>query len=151
MTPIEAHQQRIEQCAEAIRKSDRAGKLNHAERVNIARTVLNSAMSSTEERILSELRASVDGQRTWDLMRQDYRVLLDENRSLRRKIDLWGTPTTSSGAFPKDKASGDVFRGSRREDRWSFWDAFDSLHKSLLFLLAIATAGLVLHAVGVFC
>jgi hypothetical protein len=41
--------------------------------------------------------------------------------------------------------------GARREDSYSFWDSFDALHKSLLTLLAIATSGLILHALGVFC
>ena len=30
-------------------------------------------------------------------------------------LDLWGTRTTSSGAFPKAKKSGDVFRGARHD------------------------------------
>ena len=68
---------------------------------------------------------------------------------MKKHIDLWGTRTTSSGRFDEAKKRGDVLSGARREDG-GFWDAFDSLHKSLLFLVAVATVGLVLHAFGVF-
>ena len=68
-----------------------------------------------------------------------------------RSVDLWNTPTTSSGKFEAAKRSGDVLQGARRGDSYSFWDSFDALHKSLLALLAIATSGLILHALGVFC
>lgn len=33
-----------------------------------------------------------------------------------KKIDLWNTPTTSSGKFEEAKRSGDIFYGVKRED-----------------------------------
>lgn len=65
------------------------------------------------------------------------------------RINLWEIRTTSSGSFADDGR--DPLWGARREDSWSFWDAFDSLHRYLLVLLGIAATGLVLHAFGVFC
>jgi hypothetical protein len=72
-------------------------------------------------------------------------------RAKRRRLDLWSIRTTSSGRFEEARKSGDVLGGARREDSYSMWDSLDPLHRSLLVLLAIATAGLILHALGVFC
>jgi hypothetical protein len=69
----------------------------------------------------------------------------------RRRLDLWGIRTTSSGRFEEAKKSGDVLGGARREDSCSIWDSLDTMHRSLLALLGLATVGLILHALGVFC
>jgi hypothetical protein len=39
-----------------------------------------------------------------------------------RRVELWNTPTASSGGFPSARRDPDKFRGATRADRMTLWD-----------------------------